>query len=231
MGQQNLVCFNCRSGVFTAILWLTCRLRLLLFSWQSPKGAVGKLFLNSCHHVRAIRNLFELLSPCEDTLSPLRYLDYQSDERRPSLRGRDRLGERSPLGSQFPESLFLNVPGTTTDQVRTCGFRRKSSSLDRAPKIWDSVRLNSFGSFLVTVPLIFQNPRRCNLEPFLDQACCATDRSWYFQLFLSKLLLSFSYSSKLHWYWVKSSVRSEHWIEFFILTNSDNLHLIWGKRV
>ena len=39
---------------FTAKLWLTCGARLLLFSWRSPKGAEGTLFLNSCHHVRCL---------------------------------------------------------------------------------------------------------------------------------------------------------------------------------
>ena len=61
--------------------------------------------------------------------------------------GQGSFGERSPLGSRFPESLFLDVPGKATEQVRTCGFRRNSSSWDRAPKIRDSVRLNSFESF------------------------------------------------------------------------------------
>ena len=31
-GQQNLVCFNCRRGVLTAKMWLTCGARPLLFS-------------------------------------------------------------------------------------------------------------------------------------------------------------------------------------------------------
>ena len=62
--------------------------------------------------------------------------------------------ERSPVGSRFSESLFLDVPGTATKQVRTCGFRRNSSSLDKAPKMRDSVRLNSLEGILVTLPSI-----------------------------------------------------------------------------
>ena len=62
--------------------------------------------------------------------------------------------ERSPKGSRLAESLFLDVPGTAAEQVRTCGFRRNSSSLDKAPKIRDSVRLNSFESLLVTLPSV-----------------------------------------------------------------------------
>ena len=62
--------------------------------------------------------------------------------------------ERYPMGSRFSESLFLDVPGTTTEQIRTCWFRRNSSCLDKAPKMRDSVRLNYLGSFLVTLPSI-----------------------------------------------------------------------------
>ena len=62
--------------------------------------------------------------------------------------------ERSPVGFRFSESLFLDVPGTATEQVRICGFRRKSSSLDKAPKIRDSNRLRSLESFLVTLTSI-----------------------------------------------------------------------------
>ena len=57
-GQQNLVCFNCRRGILTAKLWLTCAARLLLFSWGNSRGPVRNLFLNCCHHVTAIANFF-----------------------------------------------------------------------------------------------------------------------------------------------------------------------------
>ena len=67
--------------------------------------------------------------------------------------GQGLFGERSLLSSRFPESLFLDVPGTATEQVWTCGFRW-SSSFDRALKMRDTVLLNSFESFLVTLPLI-----------------------------------------------------------------------------
>ena len=58
------------------------------------------------------------------------------------------------MGSRFSKSLFRVVPGTVPQHVRTCRFTRKSSSLDRAPKIRDSVRLNSWDSFLLTSPSI-----------------------------------------------------------------------------
>ena len=62
--------------------------------------------------------------------------------------------EGSPVVSLFSVLLLLDVPGTATDQVRTCWLRRNSSSYDNAPKIRDSVPLNSLESFLVTLPSI-----------------------------------------------------------------------------
>ena len=105
--------------------------------------------------------------------------------------------ERSPVGSPFSELLFLDVPGTAMEQVRTCGSRRNSSIFDRAPKIRDSVLLNSFESFLVTLPSITSETWKCILEQFLDQAFSATDYSPYSQVFLSKVLLISPYFSKL----------------------------------
>ena len=61
---------------------------------------------------------------------------------------------RSSLVPWFSRLLLLEVPGATTEQVRTCGFKRNSSSFDKAPKIRHSVLLNSFESFLVTLPSI-----------------------------------------------------------------------------
>ena len=61
---------------------------------------------------------------------------------------------RSSLVPWFSRLLLLDVPGTATEQVRTCGFKRNSSSFDKAPKMRDSVLLNSIESFLVTLPSI-----------------------------------------------------------------------------
>ena len=51
-------------------------------------------------------------------------------------------------------SVFRNVPGVVLENVRICGFRRNSFNLDNAPKKRDSVLLNSWDSFLVTLPSI-----------------------------------------------------------------------------
>ena len=40
----------------------------------------------------------------------------------------------SSVGSRFAELLLLEVSGTATQQVRKCGFRRISSTSDKAPK-------------------------------------------------------------------------------------------------
>ena len=62
--------------------------------------------------------------------------------------------EQYPVGSRFSELLFLYVPGTATEQVRTCGFRRKTSSLDKALEIHQSVQLNSREVFSRTISSI-----------------------------------------------------------------------------
>ena len=50
--------------------------------------------------------------------------------------------------------VFRNVLGTVPECVVICWFKRNSSNLDNAPKIRDSVLLNSWDSFLVTLPSI-----------------------------------------------------------------------------
>ena len=64
------------------------------------------------------------------------------------------LRESSSFVPRFSTFVFRNVPGTVPECVRICGFRRNSSNLDRAPKIRDSVLLNSWDSFFVTLPSI-----------------------------------------------------------------------------
>ena len=62
--------------------------------------------------------------------------------------------ERSPLGSRFSTSLFRDVPETVLSSVRTRGFKKNSSNLNRPPKIRDSVLLNSWDIFVVILPSI-----------------------------------------------------------------------------
>ena len=59
--------------------------------------------------------------------------------------------ERSSFGSWFSTFVFRNVPETVPECVRICGFSRNSSNLDRAPKKRDSVLLNSWDNFSVTL--------------------------------------------------------------------------------
>ena len=121
-------------------------------------------------------------------------------------------GKRFPLGSQFPESPFPDVPGTATEQVRTCGFRRNRQAMTEHPKYETPSDWILLIIFQLPSLRSLQKPRKCFLEPVLNQVCSATESSLYFQVFLSKLLLNFPYSSKLPWYWRKDSVSSEDWI-------------------
>ena len=64
------------------------------------------------------------------------------------------LWEPSSFVPWFSTFVFQNVPGTVSECVRICWFKRNSSNLDRVPKKRDSVLLNSWDSFLVTLPSI-----------------------------------------------------------------------------
>ena len=150
-GQQNLVCFKCRRGVFTTKWWLTCWARLLLFSWRSPNGPVGNLLLNSCFMWGWLRissgppvTMWGSWSVPES----IQRRDWQSEG--PNS-GWGSSWERCSFGSWFSKFVFRNVPGTVLECVRICGFNRNSVNLDRAHKMRDSVLLNSWDSFLVTL--------------------------------------------------------------------------------
>ena len=62
--------------------------------------------------------------------------------------------ESSSFVPWFSTFVFRNVPGTVPEWVLLCWFKRNSSNLDRAPKMRDSVRLNSWDSLLVTLSSI-----------------------------------------------------------------------------
>ena len=78
--------------------------------------------------------------------------DWQTEN---STSGWKSFWERSPVGSWFSTSLFRNAPATVPESVRVCGLKKTLSTLDRAPKMLDSVLLNSWDSFSLTLPSIF----------------------------------------------------------------------------
>ena len=64
------------------------------------------------------------------------------------------LWESSSFVPWFSTFVFRNVPGTVLECVCICWFERNSSNLDRASEMRDSIRLNSWDSFLVILPSI-----------------------------------------------------------------------------
>ena len=68
--------------------------------------------------------------------------------------GWESLWESSSFVPWFSTFVFRNVPGTVSECICICWFKRNSSNLDSAPKMRDSVRLNYWNSFLVTLPSI-----------------------------------------------------------------------------
>ena len=65
----------------------------------------------------------------------------------------------------FTTFMFRKVPGTVPECVRTCWFKRNSSNLHRAPKMRDSVLLNFWDSFFLTLPSI--SSETCVIYPSL----------------------------------------------------------------
>ena len=64
------------------------------------------------------------------------------------------LWESSSFVPWFSTFVFRNFPGTVSECVRICWFKRNSSNLDRAPKMRDCVLLNSWDRFLLTLSSI-----------------------------------------------------------------------------
>ena len=114
--------------------------------------ALANFFLNSCHRVRVLTNFscssFTMSWPTSRPAFCVVWL-----RKRPAS-GWGSLWESSSFVPWFSTFVFRNVLGTVPECVRICGFKRKSSNLDRADKMRDSVLLNSWDSFLVTLPSV-----------------------------------------------------------------------------
>ena len=107
-----------------------------------------RLFRNTKGYPQPFLILVWWVSSCSESF---RLLVWQAKN---TTSGQGLSRERSLMGFRFSGLGFLDVPGTATEPVQTCGFRRNPSSLDKAPKMRDSVRLNSWESFLLTLPSI-----------------------------------------------------------------------------
>ena len=101
--------------------------------------------------------------------------------------------------SWFSTSAFRINPATVPENVSICWFERNSSNLVRAPKMRDSVLLNSWDSFLVTLPCI--SSKTCatyssvipGADDFCDwlilgYSCVCLDIAAKFRLFLNVVL-------------------------------------------
>ena len=151
--------------------------------------------------------------------------------RETSLRDRDRLGNDPLWVPGFLSCCSWMFPERLRNKSELVGSEETRQVLTEHPRY----KTLSYWILLRVFYLLFlqslQKRGRCILEPFLDQACSVTDYSWYSRVFLWKLLLISSYSSKLPWDWGKSYVSSEDWIEVFIFYNPKWWSpLLWGKK-
>ena len=83
---------------------------------------------------------------------------------------RGSLWERYSFCCGLFTSAFRDIPAN----VRTCGFKRNSCNLERAPKMRDSVLLNSRGSFLELFPQSLQKLVLYTPQEFQGQMRFAT---------------------------------------------------------
>ena len=123
----------------------------------------------------------------------------------------------SGLGSfreqSSPGSWFSRVSGACP----YCGCRKKSSRLDRAPKLPDSVRLISWESFLMTLLSIDPEMWVIYSSVIPEQMCSLTDCSQHFPVFPMKQQLTFAWSSVLPLFCGRKKTNNkENWIRFFI---------------
>ena len=121
---------------------------------------------------------------------------------------------RVTLGIVLIRSLvsYVCVPGTVSESVRICWFKRNSSNLDRAPKRRDSVLLNSWDSFLPT--LLSVSSESCVIYSSL---ILGTDvfRDWPFLGFSSCISLVTAFVSQCCHFLGGKMLRSyEDWISF-----------------
>ena len=97
---------------------------------------------------KVIKRLVWQASPGSE---PVELLNRQAEN---STLGWGSFYERSAAGSWFSTSVFWDAHGTVPETVRICGCKRYSSNLDKAPKMKDSVQLNSWDNFLMNLPSI-----------------------------------------------------------------------------
>ena len=91
---------------------------------------------------------------CKRPLLGPSQLKYGTDRQRTPLQDGDHSGNDPQLAPVF----LRRCSGTVPESVRICGFKRNSSVQDSAPKMQDSVLMNSWDVFLVTLPSIASEP-------------------------------------------------------------------------
>ena len=136
---------------------------------------------------------------CERSPQGLSQLKGWSEEQKTPLRDRDH-SRNDPYSVSCFVSRASGVLGTVPEQVHTCGLRRNSSNFDKAAKIRDSVRLNCWDSFLVTLPSISSDTwvmyssviPGANVfcdKPFLALSCVSLEMAARFRLFFSVAIM------------------------------------------
>ena len=134
---------------------------------------------------------------CERSHPGLNQLKCWPDEQRFPLQDRD----HSRNNPRWAPGFMSCWPGMFPQRFRSgsvlCGFRRNSSSLDKAPKMCESFWLNSWESFIVMLLSISSSENWVMYFLALPGLCFLTGCSLRFLVFSSKLALTVSYFSRL----------------------------------
>ena len=133
----------------------------------------------------------------------------------------------------IPIGLLVSVivPETATEQVQTCGFRKNLSNLEREPKLRDSVRLSSFENFIYSAFNLFKNLGDVFLCHFWIKRVLQLTIPGIFRCFSRNCCYFPLFPQSCHETEGKILSARKTGLKFFILINSDNFLLLWGKRV
>ena len=120
--------------------------------WRSPNGAVGNVFLNVCHHVRTIANLFWTSYHHVRSLVCV-WVNWMTGFKD----GESHFRMRMIVGTILIWFLVLHVsvPECSRNGSGVRPYLWVQMKLVKFRQMRDSVLLNSWESFLVTLPSIF----------------------------------------------------------------------------
>ena len=164
---------------------------------RKSKGNCGQIFPNSKYSLSETpRKKLKQKSSCERSPPGLSQLKCWPGKQRIPLRDKDHSRVDPQWVHGFLSHCFRMFPERFRSRSVFSGSKKNSSSFDKAPKIHDSVQLNSPDCFIVNLPSFSSDTQVmyslvlpgtnviCNW-PFLTLSCASLETAANFHLFLS----------------------------------------------